>query len=1021
MAIGFDRAVDEKGLHKSEREKNYERMRETRIGDSMDNYALAHDVGFLYENEVHWMIPRGAGNGVWKANIPYAYDFFYIAIRDPEIDWLYMYQKMNLKARLGDALADRKEKQIVFRYEAGLLQVSVDHTSITINVNALYDAGYIEHDDTEFPDFGSTYVNENYEIQIGEMEPAGEMDFQEETTDGQSDREEETSDISPAIENYFSDVIGMASVKQELTRLHNVLVYQEEEKAAGIDQPDVGIPWNFWITGEAGSGKKMVAAIICKMLYDFGMTDEETPEELTASGIQSEPESLQGKGSGRRAVIIDHTEKLLEQPDGDSQKNVLEDDLWIYIKKCLEEADRKKDRFYIFVGKDESMQEAFEKNPHIGNLLEHIPIPKYSVDELCNLTELLCNREQYFLDSDARMELRRSINCELAVDDFANAHTLGKFIKEAKLRKVRRHTMDGEARDRIMTAADFHLEDDDPRTLEELLEELNALIGLEGVKRSVYEKIKLIEWQETQRRQGKKVAPIGLNVLFLGAPGTGKTTVARLLGQIYKKLGLLPKGQLIEADAESLKAGYQGQTAIKTKELVSKAIGGILFIDEAYNICNGENDDFGHEAVATILKLMEDNRDRMMVIMAGYEKEMNEFLRSNSGFQSRFQERILFEDYTEEQLFTIFNMYLQKYNLILSDEAIPMVKEVIGDKKRTEKENFANGRDMRTMAEALYRAVAYRIDVDSMSDEQIEVIPKDINHIKGITSNAGDQSLEELLGELDALIGLAGVKRAVHQTLDKEKRSKQRHLDAGIDYRPGNLHMLFYGNAGSGKTMVARLVGKIFAKAGLLPKADVFVEASRETLVAGFQGQTAERTKDVVRKAMGGVLFVDEAYNICNGEHDDFGHEALNELIAPLYNQKGNFMVIMAGYEDKMQELAKNNQGFDSRFPTTVYFEDYNKEELRQIFYSMVPKKLLKIEDGLEDVVEECLVKRKECILSRGADFGNARGVETFLEKIEGCQSERLGHLSAEIGEENIDDETKNTIIREDIEEAVYI
>ena len=994
----------------------------------MDNYVLAHDVGFLYENEIHWMIPKGANNGTRKRSIPYAYDFFYIAIKDSEFDWLYMYQKINLKERLGDALADRENKEIVFQYEAGLLQVSVNQTSIIINPNELYEAGYIEHDDTRYPDFGSTYVDENYEIQIGEIVKTGgtnsdaDADTHSDTTSGaEKAAEEKSEDVSPEMEEYFKDVIGMKSVKAEMTRMHNVLVYQEEEKAAGVENPDVGIPWNFWIYGESGSGKKKVAGIICKMLHDFGMTDEEEPEEIGVAEIQSNPQCLQGKGNKKHVIMIDRTEKLLEQADSDSKKNIMEEELWIYIKACLEEAHKQKNRFYIFIGKGESMEEAYEKNPKIGNLLKSIHIPKYSVDELCRLTIRLCNQEQFFLDSDATVELQKAINSKLAADDFENVHTLEAFILEAKLRKVNRHTRGKKERDRIMRASDFHLEDDDPRTLEELLEELDSLIGLEGVKRSIHEKIKLVNLQETWKKQGKKVNPVGLNVLFFGAPGTGKTTVARLLGQIYKKLGLLPKGQLIEADAESLKAGYQGQTAIKTKELVRKAMGGILFIDEAYNICNGENDDFGHEAVSTILKLMEDNRDRMMVIMAGYEKEMNHFLRSNSGFASRFQERIMFEDYTEEQLFTIFNLYLNKYNMVLSDETIPMIKEMIGDKKRTEKENFANARDMRTMAEALYRAVAYRLDVDSMTEEQILVIPKDINHINGISSDAGKQTLEELLEELDSLTGLASVKRAVHQALDREWRSKERYLQAGKEYRAGNLHMMFYGNAGSGKTMVARLVGRIFAKAGLLPKADVFVEASRETLIAGYQGQTAQRTKEIVRKAMGGVLFVDEAYNICNGEHDDFGKEALNELIAPLYNEKGNFMVIMAGYEKEMKELALNNQGLDSRFPTKVYFEDYNKEELRQIFYSMLPKRLLEVEEGLESVVEDCLMKRKEYILSSGADFGNARGVETFLEKVEGCQSERLWRLSGEIGEENLDEVTKKTITREDIEEAIYL
>ncbi len=262
-------------------------------------------------------------------------------------------------------------------------------------------------------------------------------------------------------------------------------------------------------------------------------------------------------------------------------------------------------------------------------------------------------------------------------------------------------------------------------TLEELLEKLNALIGLAGVKKEVTTLINLIKLKKIRDSRGLKTASISKHLVFLGNPGTGKTTVARLLSKIYKQLGVLEKGQLVEVDRAGLVAGYVGQTALKTKEKIDEAIGGILFIDEAYTLAKGGSD-FGQEAIDTLLKAMEDNRENFVVIVAGYPEPMEKFLESNPGLKSRFNKNILFEDYTEEELLHIFNAFCKPYSMKLSDEAERSLKAYLHWLVQHKPENFANGREMRNLFELAYSNQANRlVEKADISDDELNEIAEE--------------------------------------------------------------------------------------------------------------------------------------------------------------------------------------------------------------------------------------------------------------------------------------------------------
>ena len=266
-------------------------------------------------------------------------------------------------------------------------------------------------------------------------------------------------------------------------------------------------------------------------------------------------------------------------------------------------------------------------------------------------------------------------------------------------------------------------------TLEELLAELDGLCGLEQVKQDVKSLINLVKVRRLREEAGLPVPPMSLHLVFLGNPGTGKTTVARLLARLYHAIGVLPKGQLVEVDRSGLVAGFVGQTALKTQEVIQKAIGGVLFIDEAYALVNQDNgNDFGREVIEVLLKNMEDHRTALVVIVAGYSQLMEKFIHSNPGLESRFNKYFYFEDYDGAQLFTILQSMCVKNGYVLTPEGEALARRELMALYEDRDENFGNARDVRNLFE---QAVARQSDrvarLEAPTREQLMALrPEDL-------------------------------------------------------------------------------------------------------------------------------------------------------------------------------------------------------------------------------------------------------------------------------------------------------
>lgn len=541
-----------------------------------------------------------------------------------------------------------------------------------------------------------------------------------------------------------------------------------------------------------------------------------------------------------------------------------------------------------------------------------------------------------------------------------------------------------------LKAAESKSPQEEPPSPDEVKKEIESLVGLSTIKEDIDALMDFIKVQLLREAHELPNSSISLHTAFIGNPGTGKTTIARLMGKYFKAIGILAKGHIVEVSRADLVAAHVGGTAEKTNKVIDSALDGILFIDEAYSLSTGSSNDYGQEAINILVDRMEKERGRLAVFFAGYDEEMTGFFESNSGLSSRVTRKFYFDDYNGDELLQILKIICDKQQYTIGQKASLLLKSYFDYIYAVRDSNFGNGREVRNVFEKLIKSQANRLaEIENLSKSMLmAVTDADVEAaIKVSNILITDDSINSALDELNHYVGLENIKEHIQNLINLVKTNRKRE-ELGLPVKEMTFHAIFSGSPGTGKTSIARILGKIYRSLGILKKGHI-IEVDRSGLVGSYVGQTEAKTSELVDQALDGILFVDEAYALA-GENNDFGQIAIDTILKRMDDDRKRLVVIVAGYSKEMELFIDTNPGLKDRFTQHFKFKDYSGQELFDIFNLLANKQQYILSEKASQALKEYF---EDVAKNPPANFGNGRTVRNLFEFVVRIQSNRLVNI----------------------------
>ncbi len=823
--------------------------------------------------------------------------------------------------------------------------------------------------------------------------------------------ERSVEDILRDLDSYIGMDEVKAAVKEMAYSVQNAM--QRAERGLGEQEK---MSMHIILTGNPGTGKTTIARKLGEILAAIGYLDSghvvEVDRAKMVSQYQGETpkvvDALCDKAKGG-ILFVDEAYTLAPvSASGDRDAQGAQ-----ALEKLMKRMEDDRGQFIVIAaGYRMEMENLFRVNPGFRSRFNYfLDIKDYSPAELFEIMQVFAKQKKYIFSPDAQALTQKMIKemYDSRDKDFANGRTMRTLFDQICKKQAQRlqgANISAMSNEELMTIVRDDIPYDAPQTVsvDDCLKKLDGLVGLSGVKKEI---ANLAAFLNLQIARGETNTFQGKHYVFTGNPGTGKTTVARIMADIFKTLGVVARGQLVEADRSKLVAGFSGQTAIKTNQLVDQAMGGVLFIDEAYTLKSNDGDSFGAEAIDTLLKRLEDDRGKFICIVAGYTDQMHDFIDTNPGLKSRFTQTIHFDDYTPDELTEIFLHLASGKNFTVDEETKAAIHRMFEQLYLRRDKNFGNAREARRIFnEAVerqsQRLVKQMTSPDFKESDMFALTTADLPLSQGETA----RPLDVVLNELEEFIGMRSVKDSIRRLAVQSMFMKQRAAMGAGSVQQMSMNFVLTGNPGTGKTSIARKMGEILQAMDILPTSRV-IEASRATLVGKYMGETPKIVNSMCDKAMGGILFIDEAYTLSDGG-DMYGKEAIDTLMKRMEDDRGKFVVIAAGYKDKMEEFMMMNAGLASRFTHKLHIDDYDPDELLAIYKHMAQKEQYQFTPEAE---LKALDKIYKMVLTKTESWGNAREMRNLLDSTIQHLSERVSALPAD----QVTKETYQIILPEDI------